>query len=179
MGNILDSKYKETHIRGYIDVGDGYWRRNVCSRVGCQHLQEFTRTLILSPSSKNCYQHRVTNITMSPTWVLPTESRTSIRAHFQTLNLVVLPHVCEKFEPISEWFIKQKRTKVDFISNAMDIEKLASFRCTRGEIKQANWILRLYHCWCPWCLCCWFLDFGNSFWSEFKSLGASREIDEN
>jgi hypothetical protein len=27
------------------------------------------------------------------------------------LNLVVLPHACEKFEPISEWFIKQKRTK--------------------------------------------------------------------
>ena len=50
---------------------------------------------------------------------------------------------------------------------------------TRGEIKQANWILRLYHCWCSWCIRCWFLDFGNYFWCEFKSFGPSREIDKN
>lgn len=48
----------------------------------------------------------------------------TIKGHFQTLNLVVLPHACEKFELISEWFIKQKRTKVDFISNAVRIRGL-------------------------------------------------------
>ena len=27
------------------------------------------------------------------------------------MNIIVLPHVCEKFDPVADWFVKQKRTK--------------------------------------------------------------------
>ena len=74
-----DAVVGHAFLEGYIDVGDGCWKRNVLVRasrwhqyplsfynsVGHQHSKGVAKIEIRSPTSKNCHQLDVINITMS------------------------------------------------------------------------------------------------------------------